>query len=654
VKAKLEVSGNRIEYQRGELAEWYVNDAHGLEQGFTLARRPGIRRRSEQLMIALNVSGDLHAERSIQGDSILLRSSKGAILRYSSLRAWDSRGRLLSSMLQLDHRELRLVVEDKIAQYPIVVDPIWTQQTELIASDAVIGDAFGASISVSGNTAVIGAPGKTFGANQGQGAAYMFLQSNGIWSMQQELYDPDGAGGDGFGSSVTVSGDTAVIGAPGVVYQSSSPGSAHVFVRSGTMWSLQQKLTGTASSNFGSSVALSGDTMVVGAPDDMIGPNRGQGSAHVFVRSGPTWTQQQLLTVPDGVGGDIFGSSVAVSGDTVVAGAPAKTIGANQGQGVAYVFVRTGTTWTLQQELSASDAAANDQFGFSVCVDGDTVAVGASAKTFYHDIFGTGAEGAAYVFVRRGTSWPQQQELNAYGSLPYVAPNSYFGTSVALSGDTLVVGAPGWGALPPDHRDNPGPGAIYKFVRGGGTWSQEQLIADYSEGGVEYGGSNFGISVGVNGDVAVVGASNENPGSGVAFVYALASYVLNGFAGNGLSGELLYDPSLGQSYTALSNGDGTFSYVPNLFTANFDTLRTGDFNGDGKADLILYNLRTALAYIGFGKGDGTFNFQSLFWSPDYDIIETGDINGDGKTDVALYTSATGTLYTGISRQCDSV
>ena len=120
------------------------------------------------------------------------------------------------------------------------------------------------------------------------------------------------------------------------------------------------------------------------------------------------------------------------------------------------------------------------------------------------------------------------------------------------------------------------------------------------------------------------------------------------FTGNAYSGALLYDPNLGQSYTALSNGNGTFSYAPNLLTPHFDKLRTGDFNGDGKADLIVYNSQTALAYIGFGNGDGTFNFQSLFWSPGYDFVEAGDLNGDGKTDFALYNSSTGTLYTGIS------
>jgi tetratricopeptide (TPR) repeat protein len=120
------------------------------------------------------------------------------------------------------------------------------------------------------------------------------------------------------------------------------------------------------------------------------------------------------------------------------------------------------------------------------------------------------------------------------------------------------------------------------------------------------------------------------------------------FRGIGRSDVLMYESSSGTSYTALSNADGTFTYVYNLFSPGFDILRTGDFNGDGKADLVLYNSHTAAAYIGFSNGDGTFAFQSLFWSPGYDVVEAGDLNGDGKADVALYNSSTGTMYTGIS------
>ena len=120
------------------------------------------------------------------------------------------------------------------------------------------------------------------------------------------------------------------------------------------------------------------------------------------------------------------------------------------------------------------------------------------------------------------------------------------------------------------------------------------------------------------------------------------------FRGRGRSDALIYDPILGQEYTALSNADGSYQYVPNPFTPSFNILSTGDFNGDGKVDLVVYNSQTALAYIGMSNGDGTFSFQSLFWSPGYDFVETGDLNADGKMDFALYNSSTGTMYTAIS------
>ena len=155
-------------------------------------------------------------------------------------------------------------------------------------------------------------------------------------------------------------------------------------------------------------------------------------------------------------------------------------------------------------------------------------------------------------------------------------------------------------------------------------------------------------------DFPVVKAVQTGSGGGQDGIVLLFAtrlpYVFNGFAGNGCSGgEFLYVPSSGQAFTALTNGDGTYSYVGNVLSAGFDTLRTGDFTGDGKADLIGYNSSTAAASIGIGNGDGTFTFQSLFLSPGYDFVETGDLDGDGKTDVILYNSHTGTMYAGISK-----
>jgi len=176
-------------------------------------------------------------------------------------------------------------------------------------------------------------------------------------------------------------------------------GSAYVFIRSGTVWTEQQKLVaadGVDNDQLGQWVALSGDTVVAGAYDDDVGANVDQGSAYVFTRSGGVWTQQQQLTAADGAAGDQFGGSVAVVGDTAVVTASSDDVGANADQGSAYVFTRSGTVWTQQQQLTASDGAAGDAFGASAAISGDTAVVGA----YTDDVGANTDQGSAYVFTR--------------------------------------------------------------------------------------------------------------------------------------------------------------------------------------------------------------------------------------------------------------
>ncbi|HNJ42329.1 MAG TPA: hypothetical protein PKZ53_17710, partial [Acidobacteriota bacterium] len=214
-------------------------------------------------------------------------------------------------------------------------------------------------------------------------------------------------------------------------------GSAYVFVRTGTTWSQQQKLTasdGAATDRFGSSVVISGETVVVGAFSDNIGANGDQGSAYVFVRTGTTWSQQQQLTASDGAANDRFGNSVAISGETVVVGAQLDDIGANTDQGSVYVFVRIGTIWTEQQKLTASDGAPDDLFGGAVAISGETIVVGVNSA----DIGANSDQGSASVFVRTGMTWTERQKLTASDGVA----SAFLGSSVAISGETLVVGAP--------------------------------------------------------------------------------------------------------------------------------------------------------------------------------------------------------------------
>jgi hypothetical protein len=385
------------------------------------------------------------------------------------------------------------------------------QQAQLLAGDGATGDYFGYSVALDGNTAIVGAYLDDIGTNANQGSAYVFTRSGTSWRQQAQLTAGDGTANDYFGTSVAVSGDTAVVGAyDDTVGANAGQGSAYVFTRSGTSWSQQAQLTagdGAANDNFGYSVALDGNTAVVGAYADTVGANTYQGSAYVFTRSGTSWSQQAKLTAGDGAALDYFGISVAVSGDTAVVGAYVDDVGANTDQGSAYVFTRSGTNWSQQAHLTAGDGAANDYFGYSVAVSGDTAVVGA----YGNDIGANPNQGSAYVFTRSGTSWSQQAQLTAGDG----ATNDLLGVSVAVSGDTAVVGAYG-----NDVGANIDQGSAYVFMRSGAIWGQQAKL-NAGDGATS---DFFGLSVAISGDTAVVGAfaddvgANMNQGSAYAFV----------------------------------------------------------------------------------------------------------------------------------------
>ena len=372
-------SAEGVQYRRGAaLTEWYRNEPRGLEQGFTVARAPS--GGAGPLVLEMDAAG-LAVALSADGSEIVGRTTGGtAVLRYSGLVVSDAAGRRVPASLAVDGQAVQLRVDDFGAAYPLVVDP-WFEQAKLSASDAANGDLFGWSVAVAGDTAVVGAPFDNTVAGTDAGSAYVFVRSGGAWTQQAKLRASDAANGDLFGVSVAVAGDTAVVGA----YDDNTvagvdAGSAYVFVRSGGAWTQQAKLTASDAANgdaFGISVAVAGDTAVVGAYADDTVAGGDAGSAYVFVRSGGAWTQQAKLTASDAANGDAFGISVAVAGDTAVVGASYDDTVAGTDAGSAYVFVGSGGVWTQQAKLTASDAANGDAFGISVAVAGDTAVVGA-------------------------------------------------------------------------------------------------------------------------------------------------------------------------------------------------------------------------------------------------------------------------------------
>lgn len=361
--------------------------------------------------------------------------------------------------------------------------------------------------------------------------------------------------GDQLGYSIAVDGDTLVLGAPdedgsglGVNPTSnnlaSNAGAAYVFVRHGTTWTQQAYLKASntgANDRFGHSIAISGDTVVVGArledgggtgvtagaPDNSAtGDGAGDsGAVYVFVRNGTTWIQQAYLKASNTGASDWFGSSVTISGDTVVVGAEGEDSSgtginptSNDGtanSGPVYVFVRSGTTWTQEAYIKASNTGNNDNFGVSVAIDGETLAVGA----LFEDSNAIGINGAnndsasnagaVYVFTRSGTTWSQQ----AYVKASNTGANDLFGVSVALSGSTLAVGARSeasnaTGINGADNDSASNSGAAYVFTRTGTTWSQQAYIKASNT----QTGDNFGAAVDVEDDIVIVGTGRDDGG----------------------------------------------------------------------------------------------------------------------------------------------
>lgn len=327
------------------------------------------------------------------------------------------------------------------------------------ASDGEPGDFFGLSVSISGDYALVGAPNDKVGGISVQGSAYVFVRSGSTWVQQANLIASDGAAADFFGASVAISGDYALIGSRA---DDNSKGSAYVFVRSGSTWIQQAKLIandGMINDNFGMSVSISGDYALIGSSGDDIGNNTDQGSAYVFVRSGSSWNQQAKLTASDGATNDFFGSSVSVSGDYVLVGAPYNDASGLIDAGSAYVFLRSGSSWSQQAKLADNESSGKSNLGRNVFITGTYAVVGQPGQ-------GTNT-GLAFVFVRSGVNWVLQAVLAASDG----EPGNSFGFSVSISGDYVLVGAPG-AAVGGSTRQ----GAAYVFVRAGSSWTQLRKI----------------------------------------------------------------------------------------------------------------------------------------------------------------------------------
>jgi hypothetical protein len=488
------VNQNRIEYERRslipqsefrnpKLVEWYENRAEGIEQGFTLNERPlrgQVAGPNEPLRVVLAVTGDLRARTKEEGKIELTNYQGKGALSYSKLVAVDANGKRMAARIETstDGREITLVVEDADARYPVVIDPI-VASLEKKFGDGYTPHAearFGFDVAIDGDRAIVGA----WRDASDTGRIYFFTRSGTTWSSFVVNLSIDPGGQCGF--SVAISGAKAVVGCPGV---NSAAGTAYVYNFdniSSRSELVPLGVTMKAGDRYGASVAIRGNNIIVGAPFLGTGDtgfaatftvdsalsitpagNLSSGNSNeqlgtsvavdgnTFVLGAPGVATGRAYVVPvdrsaaavilqpsDGASGDLFGQSVAISGNTAVIGAPLNSQ-KGSGAGAAYVFVRDpGGNWSQQQKLTGSDATAGNFFGAShIAIEGNTIVAGSYGYSYFDVNKGTIQNaGEAYVFMRNGTVWKEQAITvgDNHGG-------DEFGVGLGISGNSVIVGA---------------------------------------------------------------------------------------------------------------------------------------------------------------------------------------------------------------------
>ncbi len=378
---------------------------------------------------------------------------------------------------------------------------IVSQQQKLVDPQSFSKHTVGTAVALDGTTLVF--------SNPFRAVAFVYVLVGQTWVLQAELRPPTSH--YGFGTALAVSGNTVLVGdraggpnREGVVY---------VYVRNGTQWTQQARLMAadaTPDDAFGIALALDGSTALIGAP----GVSASRGAAYAFLRSGSNWTQQARLQAFDGAAQDYFGGSVAILGNTAIVGAPLDDVGTNQGQGSAYAFVRSGSAWTQHYRFTANDGEAGDQFGYAVALDGDTVLVGSPES----DVGANDRQGAAYSFVRSGSTWSFQTQLIA---LFVSGPGDKGGSSVALQGKHAFLGAPGYA-----ESNQSRPGAAFQFERSNNGWLYHRRIEPLDGGNAD----QIGRSLALDDNTLLIGAPMHNEARGAAYVFqGVQSVFTNGF-----------------------------------------------------------------------------------------------------------------------------
>ena len=447
---------------------------------------------------------------------------------------------------------------------------------KILASDGSGGVGFGSSVSISGDKAIVGA---MYDAKE-LGSAYIYNFEGSNWVKGAKLVASDGSRGDLFGYSVSISGDKAIVGTDGV--------STYIFSFDGSRWVQSAKLVASdynMADMFGRTVSISGDKAIVGAcGDDDKGSE--SGSAYIFSFDGSSWVQSAKLLASDGDNTDYFGYSVSISGDKAIVGAKLSDDNGSY-SGSAYIFSFDGSSWVQSAKLLASDGANSGNFGHSVSISGDKAIVGAP-----FDVDKGSSSGSAYIFSLDGSSWVQSAKLLASDGRSYY----YFGWSVSISGDKAIVGSKG------KYMSVKDPGLAYIFSLDGSSWVQSAKLLASDRAASDY----FGYSVSISGDKAIVGAPfdvDKGSSSGSAYMFELKTQTI--------------------VFNSLSNA--TYGNEEILLTATANSGLDVEYSSDNTA--VAEILEGVIHVVGSGTCNITASqFGNANYLPAGDVVQSFTVN----------------------------
>ena len=582
-KPLLKVEESKFAYHWNEnIKEIWTNTPQSLEQWFEIKQRPKSLASSDKLILQLVIDTNL---KLTQENNALNFDNK---ITYDKLKVWDARGIDITAVMELNDSVLSLIIDDEKAEYPLTIDPVFKGLDYVKASNADSDDRFGYSVAIDGDTMVVGAPHEdsNWAGNEldnnllNSGAVYVFVRNAfGFWYQDDYLKASYLSEEARFGTSVAISGDTIVVGAPNGSHSGgTTTGTAYVFTLSSGVWSEQALITASNDDNgdyFGISVSISGDFIVVGASNEASNASSVNGTqsnnskvragaAYVFTRTGTNWNQQAYLKANNTDANDEFGEAVAIANNIIVVGAryeDSNAIGINDNgnnnsllnSGAVYIFNRVGSNWSQQAYIkNSTNNETYITFGKAVAVDNQTVVVS--------------MENDVAIYTRSANVWSKQASIGLNGG-----NQIGYGSSVALSGDILVIG---------DEEDSAfgyHTGSAHVYFRDNQTWGFKNTIA--ANNGDEL--DDFGASVALSGEYVVVGApressnatglngddsNNDSARSGAVTIFR-ESYKVN-VSVTGLPNTTSFTLVNNNQSMDILNGSGIYTFNSTLFTSS--------------------------------------------------------------------------------------